>query len=405
MTKKQRNRRDIVKRSPHDRARSDLLAFIEALGIMPAFRTIPSSQSDRVFEKACLPPIVTLDRTLAGDRAAEEIAERLRTSLRGSKLVLEKAVHGSDLPVSMHCVYSSLANLDFFLRRFTASQPAHSGGAECLSVVERIVKQSKSAASSFLEDMTLAALMPEQRFEHKLYGVRITHMRLAVEAVRLELQLFSERARKEDIEFEGAKRPAWQCGGFIRPSVIDWIGWSPKALGVSCDQDESDRPRPVFVQSHAIGNFYARLGVPPSQNELRTLMFQSLLKPSVIATRPDGTLLIECKSEVGRLGYFVASFLGDRFLIHTFLFLTMSGTPEAARIYERLHVNRNAVEMMKLDDLATYVISDVREDRKLVEVLSECGCAHLFKIKDRLPFEVPALMRQADDLRRILGWR
>jgi hypothetical protein len=69
------------------------------------------------------------------------------------------------------------------------------------------------------------------------------------------------------------------------------------------------------------------------------------------------------------------------------------------RIYERLRVGRHAVEMMKLDDLSTYLLSDGREDPDLVKLLSDCGCGHLFAMAGQMPFNVPALMRQARDWR------
>jgi hypothetical protein len=182
--------------------------------------------------------------------------------------------------------------------------------------------------------------------------------------------------------------------------VIDWVTWKPADVQVP----GPDRPCPVHVQSHAIRQFYERLAIPPSLNEPTVVMFQSLMRPNVVTRNPDGSLLIECRGAAGRLGYFVARFLSEEFLVNTFLFLTMKGTPEAARIYEHLRVGRHAVEMMKLDDLSTYLLSDVRDDPDLVKLLSDCGCGHLFAMAGQTPFKVPALMRQARDLRRILGW-
>jgi hypothetical protein len=243
--------------------------------------------------------------------------------------------------------------------------------------------------------------MTIQRFDQRVYGVRFARQIKGQKNVRLDLQMFREPARRAQVEFENIPRPAYQCGGFLRPGVIDWIEWRPADL----DLQGPDIVYPVFVQSHAIKNMQERLGMPPELiGSAMVMMFHSLLKPNVVVRQPDGAVLVECRGEAGRLGYFVVNFLGDKFLVNTFLFLTMKGTPEADKLYERLHISRHTVEMMGLDDLPTLILSDLAHDKELAAVLGECGCGHLLKLNERLPFKVTALIRQAQRLRRILGW-
>lgn len=395
VARKRRKVRSAVKPREDTRGRDDILALVDRFGIAAEYRRIPDRAKASMYAR-CLPPLVTVELRAREDADAQTAAEGIREALREAKLVLGWL---NDVTIPLQSVYTGLPHLQLFLRNFSVANPDHTPAARCRAVVDEVVAKAVPKASSVLEIMVISRLAPFQRFDRHLYGVRRPLVPRGPRNVRLTIRIFREPARRAHVEFDGISRPAYQCGGFLRPGKIDWVEW---------DADDPDgqgptRPLPVLVQSHAIRNLCERLGMPETMGAA-VLMFQSLLKPNVVVRNPDGSMLIECRSEVGRLGYFVVHLLHDRFLVNTFLFLTMKGTPEAEKLYARLRVTRHTVEMMKLDDLATFLLSDIRHDRQLAEVLTECGCGHLLTISDNMPFSMKALMRQAGHLRRILGW-
>ena len=372
----------------------------DRLGIGEDYRKIPDVAKRRMYANPALPPIVSLDRTASADPEAKEAAEAIRKGLRETNLIIEWL---NDARVPLHLYFSALTHLDGFLREFSMKNTTHTAATRCHRVVADVAEKATQAAGSALENVVISNLLPHQRFDQKVYGVRFGRIIKGQSKLRLDIQLFREPARRVQVQFEGIARPTYQCGGFLRPGVIDWIEWKPRDLGVTAD--DLDKPCPVLVQSHAIKNTQERLGMPPQISGSATvMMFHSLLKPNVVARQPDGSMLVECRGEFGRLGYFVVNFLGDKFLVNTFLFLTMKGTPEADRLYENLRISRHTVEMMGLDDLTAFIVSDLAHDKELADVLTECGCGHLLKLSDRMPFKVTALARQAKHLRRILGW-
>ncbi len=397
MDRKRRKSRKPFLPTPESRAQSAILVLADSIGIGSAYRQIPESAKAKMYGKPCLPPVVTLDRTLREDADVLAAANGIREGLKRVNLSLGWL---NDATVPLASMYSALAHLDVFLRGFVKQNPSHPGALQCHRVVEEVVRHGVPAAGSALENVVISNLLPLQRFDSRVYGVRIRRPAPGAHELRLELQLFTEPARRVQVEVDGIARPAFQCGGFLRPDIIDWIKWRPSEMGLQ----GTDEPCPVLVQSHAINNLYERMGVPRDLNAPMVLMFHALLKPNVIVRQPDGSVLVECTTGAGRVGYFVVRLVKDKFLVSTFLFLTMKGTPEAERLYERLRVGRHTVETLGLDRLETFILSDVAHDKELAAVLKDCGCGHLLQCTDQMPFKHRLLMREARRMRRILGW-
>jgi hypothetical protein len=58
----------------------------------------------------------------------------------------------------------------------------------------------------------------------------------------------------------------------------------------------------------------------------------------------------------------------------------MQGTPEAELLYHKLRLGRRDIEYQKLDELATFLNTDLGGDPRLVELLTACGCGHLLNV-------------------------
>jgi hypothetical protein len=101
-----------------------------------------------------------------------------------------------------------------------------------------------------------------------------------------------------------------------------------------------------------------------------------------------------------KVGYLVATVVRNVILIRTFLFLTMDGTPEGTKLYQRLGLRRAAKTLLKLDDLTTFMDTDIAADVELTSLLNECGCSHL--LAPPIPC-TKAREGYAQDLRRYLG--
>ena len=73
-------------------------------------------------------------------------------------------------------------------------------------------------------------------------------------------------------------------------------------------------------------------------------------------------------------------------MIRTFLFLTMTGTPEGDAIRNLLGLSRTKVEEYKLDEFHTLIGSDLIRDPLLSKIIQKCGCGHLLEMIDCDPW-------------------
>ncbi len=196
-------------------------------------------------------------------------------------------------------------------------------------------------------------------------------------------------------------RTAFPCsrGAFGAGILTARIGAG--ALGLPATHGDMD----VYVSRHALERLCGREGrFPCGDSQLGAVHFwvwESLYSPSLIR-RPSGEWYAELKLNGYKLGYFPLTVVNDKVIARTFLFLTMDDTPEGDALRARLALERADKKYLGLDDLTTFTHSDVREDPLLVEVLTECGCGHLFEYAEK--YAAGHIGKgYAEDIRRYVG--
>lgn len=217
------------------------------------------------------------------------------------------------------------------------------------------------------------------RIDSELYYVEVT-----IEPHGVRYLIGKESSQERSFTVNGEKRRAYRCGQPYNSNGIEWISWAPRDLGLSSD----DSSFPVYVQSHALRRLYERaIFTENGEYWVHDGLYFSLSDPIIIRTSPTpDQFLVEYCSFGFKLGYLQVSQLEDAFLIHTFLFLTMDGTPEGKKLRKRLNLGKLDKEHLELDRIQTFLFTDLQTDKRLVELLSECDCGHLFKItKNPLP--------------------
>jgi hypothetical protein len=157
---------------------------------------------------------------------------------------------------------------------------------------------------------------------------------------------------------------------------------------------------PVYIQKHAIDRLIERTApISDSNSAIYMMVCDSVSEPAICSRSHDGFLL-ECRSHDRKLGYFGCVVMHNAILITTFLFLTMDGTPEGERLWQKLRLRRQDKEYLGLDNLRTFVSSDIRSDVALSRLLGECSCGHLLKIDDSNSIMVSGV---AEDIRNYLS--
>lgn len=212
---------------------------------------------------------------------------------------------------------------------------------------------------------------------------------------RRELVVHAEPPRKRTFTVDGVPRVAYQAGGYFGDPGVRWASWPADRVGLPADQGSID----VYIQSHALQRVFERLSAT-HHSVAHFIMTLALNEPRV-TVRPDGKIWAECYSGRGLLGYFVGDVVDGCVLLRSFLFLTMQGTAEHELLKRRLHVRRRDIQFMRLDDMATYMKSDLADDAELAGILRECGLGHLLELRNI--FDGDVMLGQARFMRTYLG--
>ena len=136
------------------------------------------------------------------------------------------------------------------------------------------------------------------------------------------------------------------------------------------------------MQSHALKQLRERLDVYAHADWAEHWMYMSLATPKIVARLSGDELLVAYEVQGKRLGYLVVT-AGDGWVgVRTFLFLTMAQTPEGKLLEKRLKLTRDEVTYWRLHELSRFTHTDLKDDPDLRQLLSECGCGHLFELAE-----------------------
>jgi hypothetical protein len=153
------------------------------------------------------------------------------------------------------------------------------------------------------------------------------------------------------------------------------VRWNCRKYGIEGPNIEL----PVYISVHAILRLHQRLPLYGYEWCLHGILYNSLARPVFFPQDVD-EYLVEVRMGGLRVGYFVAKILPHAIVIKTFLFLTMTGTPEGQALRDKLGMSRGKVEEYKLDDFFTLIGSDIVHDPLLSKIMNDCGCGHLLSM-------------------------
>lgn len=181
---------------------------------------------------------------------------------------------------------------------------------------------------------------------------------------RLVYTLYCLPLESQNIVIRGERRRAFAIS-------VAYGGIEPKDL--------TYEDQPLFIVDHAIRRYQERLDQDWFKGIWSVLIMLGLMSDPI--KRPDGTVLIPCilpdtsGSDRGviKLGYFIAEKCEQGWVIMTFLFLTMDGSPEFSKLREKLRMSRLDVDYHKLDRLSTFLETDLLSDPRVSKIFDEIG--------------------------------
>lgn len=245
------------------------------------------------------------------------------------------------------------------------------------------VADRKTRASAIYAVMNAVQVVASRhsRMDDAFFDVRLSVDRTQSDRFIIRVRLHVQAPEKCIDRAAGEPRTYFRCGQPDVGSGVQWLSWDRKILdsvGIRCDADSL----PVYVTSHVLRRLSERLGVIETWDPfLQFCLWLSLAAPQVVQTDAvEESVLVSYLLNEHKLGYIPCSVRNGKVVAETFLFLTMDRTPEGELLRGKLRIGRADRTYLQLDRIDTFLQSDIKEDRQLVAILSECGCGHLFKI-------------------------
>lgn len=383
--------------------RRRMAEIVRQLGLSGSLdRSFPAAARDQVLRLHSPSPVLVLADQLIGDAEAERVRRELEGVLRKATFRCPRL--GDAFPVADYFAYvKPLAVLLVGLagRAGPAARSAFTAAGRPVADEVGSLDTGAYACEAACNAMGFR-LLRHNRIDRAVYWVSFEGGRTPHRRWQLTFRLNRQPARAEEVEVDGVRRRAYRCGVPTREGMR-WAAWDPPALGLGWPPGAY----PVCVQRHALDALYGRNGrlgcFDGCEWVLHEWLVRSLAAPTV---RPDpaapGRCLVDFAVGGVRLGYLVAERVGGVVLVRTFLFLTMDGTPEAAALRRTLRLGRADRRYLGLDDVRTFLRTDLATDPELVRAFTACGCGPLFTWAADGAFR-DKTAGQAEAVRRYLG--
>ena len=175
-------------------------------------------------------------------------------------------------------------------------------------------------------------------------------------------------------------RLGWVDGEFnwvfakVKPSVL---GFEVAGLDVPLD---------VYIQIHALDRLQERIDITPGI--MHFIAFMVFMDKKIKHHRDYNRSLVEFYLSDKKAGYLQVELHGDRLVIHTFLFLTNSGTPEGIKLEKLAGLQKADKIYLEIDTLSTFNSYHIDKNEPLKNLFIEAGCGSLLELGHLQEFSV-----------------
>ena len=387
--KRKKHREDL-----HTRHLRRVQAVMKALGLLKEYQQLKPVERDRVLKFQASGLKVVLANDVDEDQRARHLACELEDALNATMVEIGSTERFIPLKDYFRVV-EPLAALFRHPQTRATGRLRLDALAQAFYAAIHLSEETFENALTLLVDTMQSVLLNNSRIDERLYWLQMPQATPYVPE-RWKFQLRYEGAQIYR-EHRGSGSQLLYRSGIGSVGELQWLSWSGSQLGMTGDRETY----PVYLSSHALQQFRQRIPGSIFGPHLEHFIFESLLEPVFSAGERD-TRLVAFRLPPGKLGYFVVDVVQQRVILRTFLFLTMNNTPEGDMLFQKLKLARSDKEHLELDQLSTFMLSDIKQDPQLRQVFDECGCGHLLTI---VPEQIvhPAMTDRGNELRKYLG--
>jgi hypothetical protein len=389
--KTQRDRDFLAKR------RAGFTAVLKKLGVDREFARLPQALRNRIYILRVRPAPIEFAPGIAKFSSAAELKQDIARLL--DHPIID--VMGNGQKLSFNEVWWVVVSLYANFGPTTDRTGASGEVARALGpIATDEVIDTFTRLDHELELRLMFAAMQRSRIDHMFYGADIRNGTPGTDAAARRIHIFGVEPRKRLFDDAGQTRTAYQMGFCGAREISIWAEWDPSLLSLP------PGPKlPIYVQSHVLQRLMERMPGERGESKrggLHTFLCDALVNPEIVQ-HDGGTYWIALRDyQRARLGYLLAEVVDGAVLVKTYQFLTMHGSPEAKCLYRRLGARRGDFEHLRLDQLATFVETDLADDAELQNIFAGCGCGHLFDLRRKWEWPQSADHRTAGWVREYL---
>ena len=157
--------------------------------------------------------------------------------------------------------------------------------------------------------------------------------------------------------------------------------WLQFKAGHNIPGADPDKEVKVYVQSHVMKRLYERIDCIPKESVFVEFL-NSLREPVITYNTQTRKILIEYQLFNVKTGYLLATMAGNRLIIRTFLFITLTGSPEGERLHKNARIKKDDVTFLEIDRLSTFMTPEIQQNKHIKQFFVEAGMKSLFDLYD-----------------------
>lgn len=191
-------------------------------------------------------------------------------------------------------------------------------------------------------------------------------------------KIYGIPAQKCMVSIDAVKRPVYRlCNSSHK--INEWTFVEASLLGnfyKGC-QPKLD----VYLQSHVMVQMRKRLDVL-DQEAINYALWENTYLIEEIENHND-FLLVPFQLYGVKVGYLVARIMEDKFILVTFLFITLNSTPEGIRLKRLTGLGKEDISYWKIDRLSTFLNLREEDYPRLIPIFNKAGLGDLMQLKDK----------------------
>jgi hypothetical protein len=199
-------------------------------------------------------------------------------------------------------------------------------------------------------------------------------------------RILRKKIRLPNGEVRSGIRVTFASPGYKCPENDMFIPISVPAVKFGITGKHADKKLPLYVTEHALNRLEERTNdirfKGYTQMSILSAFSDSKAEPNAIlpiTKLGDKRMLLEYKLFGLKIGYLVVSIPYGVILVHTFLLMTSSSTPEGKILHEQLGLQKLDNQYLGIDKLTTFVNSDILDNEDICNLFREANCESLIE--------------------------